>query len=93
MRVRTFRVGNLGWRGWVGLIVGAAFALAAAAALIILSLGLALILIPVVAIAALIGRWRLRKMMADVQTEAARPGAGRTIEIDYRVVGDEDRRG
>lgn len=94
MRVRTFRIGNLGWRGWVGLVVGAAFALAAAVALVILSLGLALVLVPVVAIAALVGRWRLRKMMADVAAEAARPGTGRTIEIDYRVVdGEEGRRG
>ena len=90
-RIRQVYVGNLGWRGWIGLIVGAAFALAAAAALIVLSLGLALVLIPIVGVAALFARWRLRKMMAEAET--ARPGAGRTIEIEYAVVDDDrDRR-
>jgi membrane protein implicated in regulation of membrane protease activity len=89
-RIRQFQVGNLGWRGWIGLIVGAAFAIAAAAALIILSLGLALVLIPIVGVAALFARWRLRKMMAEAEKAGSRPGAGQTIEIEYAVV-DEDR--
>lgn len=80
--------GDLGWRGKIGLVIGIAFGLAAAVALVVLSLGLALVLIPVVAVGLLIGRWRLRRMMAEAHRE--RPGAGRTIEIDYRVV-DEDR--
>ena len=90
-RFQQIRFGNLSWRGWIGLVVGTALALAAAVALIVLSLGLALVLIPIVAIAALFGRWRLRKMMAEA--EAARPGAGRIIEIEYAVVDDDrDRR-
>ncbi len=88
---RQFQIGNLGWRGWLGLIVGGALALAAAAALIVLSLGLALVLIPIVAVAALYGRWRLRKVMADINAEQARPGTGKTIEIEYEVVNDPDR--
>jgi hypothetical protein len=88
---RQFQIGNLGWRGWVGLIVGGALALAAAVALVILSLGLALILIPIVAIAALYGRWKLGKVVADINANAARPGAGKTIEIEYDVVGDRER--
>lgn len=85
---------NLGWRGWLGLIVFGAVGLAAAVALIVLSLGLAIVLVPVVAIAVVIGRWRLRKMMADVEKQrAGQPGAGRTIEIDYTVVDGDDRRG
>lgn len=88
---RQFQIGNLGWRGWIGLIVGGAVALAAAAALVILSLGLALFLIPVVAIAAFYGRWRLGKAMADFNAQQTRPGAGKTIEIDYAVVDDDKR--
>jgi hypothetical protein len=93
VRVTYTNLPNLGWRGWLGLIVGGALALAAAAALIILSLGLALVLVPIVAAAALYGRWRLRKMMAAREAEGARPGAGKTIEIEYDVVGrDGDSR-
>jgi hypothetical protein len=87
---RQFQIGNLGWRGWLGLIVGGALALAAAVALVILSLGLALILIPIVAIAALYGRWKLGKAVAEMNAQATRPGAGRTIEIEYDVVDDRD---
>jgi hypothetical protein len=91
LRVIHTNFANLGWRSWLGLIVGGALALAAAAALIILSLGLALVLIPVVAVAALYGRWRLKKMMAAAaEAEGARPGAGKTIEIEYDVVGEEE---
>jgi hypothetical protein len=93
LRVTYANFTNLGWRGWVGLIVGGALAIAAAVALVILSLGLALVLIPVVAVAALWGRWQLRKMMAEAEAQTAKPGAGRTIEIDYQVVDDpRDRR-
>lgn len=88
VRVTYANFTNLGWRGWVGLIVGGALAIAAAVALVILSLGLALVLIPVVAIAAVWGRWRLRKMMADVEAKTARSGTGSTIEIEYEVVDD-----
>lgn len=89
---RQFQFGSLGWRGWIALIIGSAVALAAAVALIILSLGLALVLIPVIAVAALYGRWKLRKAMADINAEAARPGAGKTIEIEYAVLDDRERR-
>ena len=92
-RFQQIRFRNLGWRGWIGVIVGTAFALAAAAALVILSLGLAIVLIPVVAVAAIYGRWRLRKAMADADAARTRPGAEQTIEIEYAVVDDDrDRR-
>ena len=83
---------NLGWRGKIGLVVAAALGIAAAIALVIVSLGVALILIPVVAIAMVIGRWRLRRMMADLDARrAANTGGERTIEIDYTVL-DKDGR-
>lgn len=88
-----FQMQTLGWRGWLTLIVFGALGVAAAVALIIVSLGLAIVLIPVVAIAVVIGRWRLRKMMAGLREQEERPGAGKTIEIDYSVIdGDERRR-
>jgi membrane protein implicated in regulation of membrane protease activity len=93
LRVTYADFTRLGWRGWVGIIVGGAIAFAAAIALVILSLGLALVLIPVVAAAALWGRWRLRQMTAAATKQAAQPGAGKTIEIEYSVVGEDgDRR-
>ena len=89
---RQVRFDNLGWRGWVGVIVAGAVGLAAAIALIVLSLGLALVLVPLVAVGALYGRWRLRKVMAEAQAQQARTGDGKTIEIEYHVVDGDKRR-
>ena len=83
------KLGNLGWRGRIGLVLATAVGLAAAIALIVLSLGLALVLLPVVAVAFVIGRWRLRNLMDEAAQQ--RPGAQRTIEIDYSVIDGEDR--
>ena len=55
-----------------------------------LSLGLALILLPVVAVAVVVGRWRLSKMMARCNARQ-RAETGRTIEIDYTVLDGKDR--
>ena len=85
----TMKLANIGWRGRIGLVVATAVGLAAAIALIVLSLGLALVLLPVVAVAFVIGRWRLRKMMDEAARQ--RPDAGRTIEIDYTVINGKDR--
>ncbi len=84
---------NAGWRSRFGLFVGIALAIALAIALVVLSLGLALILLPVVAVALLIGRWRFNKLMAAARAEAdQRREDARTIEIDYRVIDDRERR-
>ena len=79
---------KLGWRGRIGLVAVIALGLAAAIALVVVSLGVAIILLPVVAVALVIGRWRLNRMMAEATRE--RPTEGRTIEIDYTVI-DRDR--
>lgn len=91
---RSFQFSRLGWRGQLGLVLAVALGLAAAAALIILSLGLALILLPVVAIALLIGRWRLNKMMSQAQKHWEEQQKTRSgyIEGDYIVVDEEDDR-
>ena len=94
IRMAQYRIPlqNLGWRGKIGIVVAAALGVAAAIALVIVSLGLALILIPVVGVAMIYGRWRLRRMMADLDARrAANTGDGRTIEIDYTVL-DKDGR-
>jgi membrane protein implicated in regulation of membrane protease activity len=91
---RSFQFSRLGWRGQIGLVLAVALGLAAAGALVILSLGLALVLLPVVAIALLIGRWRLNRIMAEAQkdwAERQQYEAGRVIETQY-VVDDDDRR-
>ena len=92
VRVVYTNFSSLGWRGWVGLILGGAIVLAGAIALMVLAFGLALGLIPVVAVGALLARWRLRKAMAEAQAEAERPGTGKTIEIEYSVVDDPAER-
>jgi len=90
MAIYNLTFADLGWRGRLGVMLATAVGLAAAAALIVLSLGLFIILVPVVAVALVVGRWRLRKM-AD---EAARqkPTEARTIEIDYKVIDGDERR-
>jgi hypothetical protein len=90
--------GNIGWRGRLGIVVATAVGIAAAIALVLLSLGLAIILLPVVAVAFLVGRWRLRQMMTAAAREYRErqeaPGespATRTIETDYTVIDDKPR--
>lgn len=83
--------GKMSWRRRIGLTVGLALAVALAIALVVLSLGLALILLPVVAIGLIVGRWRLRKMMAESEA-TAKADAGRVIEIEYAVIEEPDKR-
>jgi galactitol-specific phosphotransferase system IIC component len=85
----SMKLGNLGWRGRIGLVVATAIGLAAAIALVVLSLGLALVLLPVVSVAFVIGRWPLKKLMDEAAQQ--RPGDQRTIEIDYSVIDGKDR--
>jgi membrane protein implicated in regulation of membrane protease activity len=85
---RQIRMPSLGWRGLIGLTL----AIAAGLALIVLSLGLAIVLIPVVALAVLIGRWRMNKILRE---QPQQPNDGRKpaqiIEAEYTVI--EDRNG
>lgn len=86
---RQYRTGAFGWRG----ILGIAAALAAGIALVILSLGLAIVLVPIVALAILIGRWRLKRSLGATPAGPA-PGqepSARIIEAEYSVI--EDRNG
>ena len=57
---------RLGWRGQLGVVLTLALGLAVAVALLVLFAGLLVIVLPVAAVAVLIGRWRLRKMMDAV---------------------------
>ena len=92
---RSFQFSRLGWRGQLGLILAIALGLAAAAALVVVSVGVALILLPVVAIALLIGRWRLNRLMAEAQKdwqERQHADSAHVIETNYVVIDDEDGR-
>ena len=91
-RIQFGNLPKIGWRAWLALGVTMAIGLAAAIALIVVSLGVALILLPVVAIALVIGRWRLARLMAETRQSRQQPDAGRTIEIDYRVIDKDERR-
>ena len=81
-----FNISRLGWRGYLGM----ALALAAGLALVVLFFGIALILLPIVAIALLVGRWRLGKLQAAAGPPPAAPG--RIIEVEYSVIEDREKR-
>jgi membrane protein implicated in regulation of membrane protease activity len=93
MPYQQFEIRQIGWRGTLGMILAAALALGIVAALVVLSLGLAIVLLPVVAVVALIGWFRWRKIIAAAQDEARRGHGVRIIETEYEVVdGDRDGR-
>ena len=93
MRYQQIEIRQVGWRGTLGAILAAALGLGLVAAIVVLSLGLAIVLLPVIAVIALIGWFRWRKVIAAARDQAERsPGGGRIIETEYQVV-DEDRRG
>lgn len=93
MRYQQIEIRQVGWRGTLGMILAAALGLGIVAALVVLSLGLAIVLLPVVAVLALIGWFRWRKIIAAAREDAGRGGRVRIIETDYEVVdGDRDRR-
>jgi hypothetical protein len=60
--------------------------------LVVLTFGLALILLPIVALAILVGRWRLGKLEKDAAGQSAEPAPGRIIEVEYSVIEDRERR-
>ena len=87
MAAYRFQIRSLSWPQQIGLVLITALGIAAAIALVLLSVGLAIVLLPVVAIAILVGRWRLKRMMAEAQRRAAEQQENnQAIEIDYRVV-------
>jgi hypothetical protein len=90
MALYNLNFNDLTWRGKLGVTLAVVIGLAAVSALILASVGLFLILLPVAAVAVLIGRWRLRKLMEQEQARqrAAQP---QTIEIDYQVLDGEKR--
>jgi membrane protein implicated in regulation of membrane protease activity len=89
MPYQRFEIRQVGWRGTLGMILAAALCLGIVAALVVLSLGLAIVLLPVVAVLALIGSFRWRRIIAAAQDEAHRSGKVRIIETDYEVVDDD----
>jgi uncharacterized protein (DUF2062 family) len=93
MAYYRFRLDRLDWRGKLGLVLAIALGLAAAAALIVVSIGVAVILLPIVAVALVIGRWRLNKLMAESAKQRREgPSSDRTIEIsDYTVIDGKRR--
>lgn len=56
-------------------------------ALLVLGAGLALIALPVLIGFGLFARWRLKKMMAELQAQADAPPPG-VIDGEYRVIDD-----
>lgn len=93
MRYQQIEIRQVGWRGTLAMILAAALGLGIVAALFVLSLGLAIVLLPVVAVLALIGWFRWRKIIAAAREEAGSGGRGgkvRIIETDYEVVDRDD---
>jgi hypothetical protein len=91
MALYNLKFDDLTWRGKLGVMLAMVVGLAAVSALILISFGLFLILLPVAAVAVLVGRWRLRKLMEQEQARQ-RATQPQTIEIDYQVVDGDDRR-
>ena len=87
-----FQIRDMGWRGRIMLALSIALGLAVAVALVVLSIGLAIVLLPIVAVALIYARWKLKKLQ-DEAAKAARSGArgSRVIDIEYRVVDPDDR--
>ncbi len=85
---------RLGWRNQIGLLLAVALGLAAAIALLVLFFSLAIIILPVAAIALLIGRWRLKRVLNEAQKRWEEQQQGRSgyIETEYSVVDDDDHR-
>ena len=87
-----------------GMMLGVAMAAAFGLVLVTLSIGLALLLAPVIIVAGLIARARLRRMLREMgigqprEGDAPRnpfqrsPGDGDVIEGEYRVVEEEKPR-
>jgi hypothetical protein len=89
---RFVQFSGLDWRQRFGLGALAILGAAVLAAFVLLSLGLAVIFVPIAGIAYLVARWRLKQMLDTARRNAAKPeggGDGRTIEVEYHVVGKD----
>jgi hypothetical protein len=86
MRYQQIEIRQVGWRDTLGMILAAALGLGIIAAFVVLSLGLAIVLLPVVAVVALVGWFRWRKIVAAARDDARGGHEGRIIETDYQVV-------
>ena len=92
-----FMIGNgrtqsgAGWRMALGLAFAAAFGFV----LVAVGIGLALLLAPVVIVAGLVARARLRKMLREMEAGSPfqrGPAEAEVIEGEFRVVEDEKSR-
>ena len=98
-RVYITNMSNMSWGSRIMAVLGVALGLALAAAFVVLSLGIALLLLPVVAVFAVIGWWRWRKMAAQFAAAQAEQGKQqdqradgfRVIETDYEILGPDGR--
>lgn len=86
MQFQQIEFRQIGWRGTLGLILALALGLGIVVALAIVSLGVAILLLPVVAIAALVGWFRWKRIVAAARKEAAQQPGEQIIEIDYEVI-------
>ena len=67
----------------------AALAFAVGLAVVVLGFGLFLVIVPLLVIAGLIARWRLRRILREAERRASRDAGaadGGAIEVEYRVV-------
>lgn len=81
--IRTIKVPQ-----WT-IAVLAALAFALGLAVVVLGFGLFLLIVPLLVVAGLIARWRLRRMLREAERRAAEgagPGGTGAIEVEYRVV-------
>ena len=91
MPYQQIEIRQVGWRGTLAMILATALGLGIVAALVVLSLGLAIILLPIIAVVALIGWFRWRKILAAAREQAAqRPGGAPIIETEYEILDDDD---
>lgn len=74
------------WAQGLGVILAGL----AGAALLVVGAGLALLAIPALIGFGLFARWRLKKMMAEMQAQADadRPPPPGVIDVEYRVIDD-----
>ncbi len=67
----------------------AALAFALGLSVVVLGFGLFLLIVPLLIIAGIIARWRLRRMLREAERRASEgggPGGSGAIEVEYRVV-------
>jgi len=89
MQYQQIEFRQIGWRGKLGLILALALGLGIVAALAIVSLGIAILLLPIVAVAALVGWFRWKRIVSAARRDAEerrREQGEHVIETDYEVI-------